>query len=674
MSAAMTPSHDWYHERRYVVVVDAGSSGSRLMVYSWRSAAWERDMRMARGEPLNVLPHLERGSGPTVSAPWQVKIEPGFSSFAGRTQDIRGYMDQLLTYVRSVVPPDALPHTPIYIMATAGMRMLKPEVRQAILLETCRVIREQPFYFASDLQDYAGADTDTACGGHVRVITGEEEGMLGWLAVNYLMHEFGPQASTVGFLDMGGASSQIAFVPDSHYENQRDLFHVTLHRLDASVDMHNVFVTTFLGYGTNAARTRYLYALAERLGAPMTLPDPCLPKGLRIPMENGASTVHGTGSYADCLAEQQLLLDRQAKCSQLPCPFHGVHVPPIDFHKKPFVGVSEYWYSTDDVFRMGGVYDHDQFHRMASDFCASDWSALESKWNAHEYPEQVTSSRLQMQCFKSAWMSTILHEGFQLPRASNLTTFQSLNSLHGLSVSWTLGKALLEASRDVSTLKPVPAAPSAPFSWVLWIGVGLALFFVYRKLYRRTNWLPLRDRDPTEAHDLTVTIPTNDDGAVASPPSRRPSAVRIVPRHLACERPEQLANAGFPSISKAGAPTLMTQLDASTAVVPTGVSRTSSPSSFAPRTPTYNPEAASSDAYVMSTSVALGRARSPMPPASPAIPSPSMTPLKHARASPSHLGTPTSATASFSTEIRGRVSPAPPWTEREANATSEFRM
>ena len=144
------------------------------MVYSWRNAAWERDMRMAQGEPLNVLPLLERGSGPSVSAPWQVKIEPGFSSFAGRTQDIRGYVNQLLTHVRSVVPPNALPQTPIYIMATAGMRMLKPEVRQAILLETCRVIREQPFYFDPDVQDYAGADTDTACGGHVRVITGEE--------------------------------------------------------------------------------------------------------------------------------------------------------------------------------------------------------------------------------------------------------------------------------------------------------------------------------------------------------------------------------------------------------------------------------------------------------------------------------------------------------------------
>ena len=164
MSAATTPSHEWYHHRRYVVVVDAGSSGSRLMVYSWRNAAWERDMRMAQGEPLNVLPHLERGSGPSVSAPWQVKIEPGFSSFAGRTQDIRGYVNQLLTHVRSVVPPNALPQTPIYIMATAGMRMLKPEVRQAILLETCRVIREQPFYFDPDVQDYAGADTDTACG------------------------------------------------------------------------------------------------------------------------------------------------------------------------------------------------------------------------------------------------------------------------------------------------------------------------------------------------------------------------------------------------------------------------------------------------------------------------------------------------------------------------------
>ena len=164
------------------------------------------------------------------------------------------------------------------------------------------------------------------------------------------------------------------------------------------------------------------------------------------------------------------------------------------------------------------MYDHDQFHSAATEFCASDWRDLESKLQRHQYPEQLTLSRLQMQCFKAAWMSTILHEGLRLPRVSNTSSFQSINHVRGLSVSWTLGKALQEASRDVQMSQFPPlssrrAVVSNATTIVLFVMVCIAIYVVWRRMYRcHGRWTPLStkggdDDDRTEEHSLVVTMP-----------------------------------------------------------------------------------------------------------------------------------------------------------------------
>jgi len=83
----------------------------------------------------------------------------------------------------------------------------------------------------------------------------------------------------------------------------------------------------------------------------------------------------------------------------------------------------------------------------------------------------VELSRLEMQCFKAAWVANILHNGIGLPRivdpggndsthgeeveaqAKNKglgkPTFQSLDTVGNIAISWTLGKMVLEASKEV---------------------------------------------------------------------------------------------------------------------------------------------------------------------------------------------------------------------------------
>jgi golgi apyrase len=387
-----------------------------------------------------------------------------------------------------------VPSTPIYVLATAGMRLLPDDQRIAVLRSTCSFIRSNYQFYLPD------------CAENVRVITGEEEGLFGWIAVNYLMdgfdaHEHGTDqgSSTYGFLDMGGASTQIAFEPNAveQVRHADNLVEVNLRLLNGRDVFHPVFVTTWLGFGTSKARDRYVDQEVTRyrrevetsnpvdgssshLGSenPVTLiQDPCLPRHLNLAETRYPGyALQGAGDFRACVERTLPLLNKDAKCYDDPCLFDGVHVPPIDFSVNHFIGISDYWYSTQDVWRMGGIYDFVEFEKKALEFCSRDWSDIARDYSEGTHWPGLELSRLEMQCFKAAWIVNVLHDGIGVPRlgldaggrgdsvdhtgeavgkagekgfADVPPPFQSLNEVGDVSVSWTLGKMVLEVSRSI---------------------------------------------------------------------------------------------------------------------------------------------------------------------------------------------------------------------------------
>jgi len=401
------------------------------------------------------------------------------------------------------------------------MRLLVPEEQAAILTHTCHYLRS--FNFKVD----DPSETLGPCGRSVRIITGEEEGLFGWIAVNYLMDGFRSKLSsnskereketdflrtTYGFLDMGGASTQIAFEPSAEHENDvkgKGLVDVRLRLLSGEEIRHKVFVTTWLGYGTNQARERYVKKMIqefEETRATVEILDPCLPKGLKI-TESATKiagtatklyTLTGTGSFQHCVRKTAPLLNKDSPCPDSPCPMNGTYVPPIDFSVSHFIGVSEYWYSSEHIFGLGGAYDFVQYERAAVEFCGRHWTGIEKQHEESRKKHQlggdgevmkdgkvvgidlwgpkVETPRLQMQCFKAAWIVNVLHEGLGMPRIvdpeGNGTTkgdqvaeqaqqkglgrpptFQSVDIVNDTAISWTLGKMVLEASKEVLPIK-----------------------------------------------------------------------------------------------------------------------------------------------------------------------------------------------------------------------------
>ncbi|KAL7746232.1 Golgi apyrase [Sorochytrium milnesiophthora] len=523
---------------RYVVVIDAGSSGSRVQVLRW---ATDQD-------------HVHKSGIPRIEArhDWQYKVEPGISAYHSNTDAAGRGLRPLLDFASSLVPQADIRDTELLLFATAGMRLLPDSVQRDILASVCRFARTN---YAFRLAD---------CSDQISVISGEQEALYGWVAVNYLLDRFdrAHAKETFGFMDMGGASTQIAFEPaaDVAAEHAHDLTRVTLNTIDGRKLEYNVFVSTWLGYGTTEARRRYVEALVTRkLGtlqvgegtdaeaAPeqpaahyvdettgrsgLLLQDPCLPHGLILlddTRNSGSPDGHieavfleGTGSYDQCLRDTMPTLNKAMPCTGSPCTFDGRHVPPLDFDQHHFVGVSEYWYSSHDMLDLGGHYVPEVHRSRSQQLCKTPWAELERNVLNKSYPNKMIElNRAHYQCFKAAWITNIIHEGFGLPSSTlpkdfdplrhqvcplpphsdvedlypssplvNTTCytpkhsgFRTLDTVNDIQISWTLGAILLRAGLQSSpsaaaadsVVTPVVSAAHPP----VWLAVGLLLFLL----------------------------------------------------------------------------------------------------------------------------------------------------------------------------------------------------
>lgn len=195
-----------------LAVVDAGSTGSRLHLYSF-----DRDKT---NTPIRI------------KELWSKKINPGFSTLEPRQEQIDNYLNTLFASATEQ-------NIPVYFYATAGMRLLpQPKQQQLYAL----------------LQNWFQSNPNWQLRSS-KTITGTEEGVFGWLAINY---ETGAlrtnRAKLAGVLDIGGASTQVSFpvIQDSLIA-QGDLLAINVYG-----KQFKVYVHSFLGLGQNEVSHQFL--------------------------------------------------------------------------------------------------------------------------------------------------------------------------------------------------------------------------------------------------------------------------------------------------------------------------------------------------------------------------------------------------------------------------------
>jgi Golgi nucleoside diphosphatase len=239
---------------------------------------------------------------------------------------------------------------------------------------------------------------------------------------------------------------------------------------------HKIFVTTFLGFGTNEARRRHIGAFLADATPPKTtnehdkltiVRDPCLNPGLLYSSDN--ITLEGTGDFAACQQRTLPLLNLTVACTLPPCLFNGVHSPGIDYQRNQFIGISEYWHSIHDTLGLSGAYFADEYERIASLFCARHWKDIQSEHVHGHTHTKIELDRLKWQCFKAAWLSNVLHHGMGVPKESKdmghyrndtSSVFQSVDKVGMYSVTWTLGAVLLDVVR-------IPPVKEGGWGWLI---------------------------------------------------------------------------------------------------------------------------------------------------------------------------------------------------------------
>mmetsp|Transcript_11204 Transcript_11204/g.20289 ORF Transcript_11204/g.20289 Transcript_11204/m.20289 type:complete len:1143 (-) Transcript_11204:194-3622(-) len=156
-------SHD-----SFISVINFGSSGSRIYIYSYQK---RKDLLVPRLHelPPTLASHLKPIS--TKSAYNRIETRPGVAeAFANGKNVTEQLLKPLIVWARAVIPTEVLSQTPIIALATAGVRKLPLEDQNNLLKEIRATLSQSGFKFEP---------------GWARTIDGEEEGLFGWVALNY---------------------------------------------------------------------------------------------------------------------------------------------------------------------------------------------------------------------------------------------------------------------------------------------------------------------------------------------------------------------------------------------------------------------------------------------------------------------------------------------------------
>ncbi|XP_045702063.1 ectonucleoside triphosphate diphosphohydrolase 2 [Phyllostomus hastatus] len=436
---------------KYGIVLDAGSSHTAMFVYKW----WADKENGTGIVGQHTSCHVDGG---------------GISSYADNPAGAGESLVKCLEQAVQEVPEERHAGTPLYLGATAGMRLLnltRPEASAKVLEAVTQKLTKCPF-------DFRGA----------RILSGQDEGVFGWVTTNYLLENFikyswagqwyPTKKGTLGAMDLGGASTQITFETASPIEDRANEV-----RLRLFGRQHRVYTHSFLCYGLNQV-------LQKLLAGALQTPNgthPCWPQGYSKEVElqqvyetpctaalrprsfdtSRKVTLRGIGNPALCHSLVERLFDFSS-CPFSRCSFNRVFQPPV---AGDFMAFSAFFHTVDflrSVMRLP-VTSLEELMNSAVTVCQRTWSQLKAL-----SPSPREEDRLSSYCAGAMFVYQLLSRGYRFDEpAFSRVTFEK--KVGDTAVGWALGY-MLNLTNMIPAEQPVLRKGINFVSW----NILLALF------------------------------------------------------------------------------------------------------------------------------------------------------------------------------------------------------
>ncbi|KAH8608333.1 putative GDA1 CD39 (nucleoside phosphatase) family [Trypanosoma vivax] len=418
--------------KRYSVIFDAGSTGSRVHVYRFGlTATRQGTAALNQSQGNSLLSNLR------IEDELFLENHQPLSSFEDLTEAAAS-LKPLLEAARQRVPAELHACAGIELKATAGLRRVGSERAEKILAAVRREFQLHPFWLRSELDA-------------VRILEGREEGPLAWLTVNFLLGSLGADGKTATILDLGGGSTQIVMHPaNKDVLNGHDEFS---HAFNINGRSIVVYQHSYEGYGLNAAREQLLAAVSSSLhsstgdtvtSSMLKVEFPCFPIGYshkESGVSNGLLSQGVVPSLQACIdLFRRYVVRADDPCSSSSCSFNGVFQPDVTTSVSGPVYAFSFYYDLlrphvpggTDVVRLQDVIDIADHVCRVAEFEAG--AKRSDNLNASS-----PSLKPEWECLHHSYIVALLRYGFRFSPQQEL---HIAKKIAGFETSWSLGASI----------------------------------------------------------------------------------------------------------------------------------------------------------------------------------------------------------------------------------------
>lgn len=412
---------------KYAVVMDAGSTGTRVHIYSW--------------DPSDAFRSIHQ----IASTKYRIPL----SSLVDKRPEIEDLIKAMVDYADVHIPAKFRSMSTVCLKATAGLRKLSIDHQHFLMSEVQEILGQSGYQFIP---------TDTG------VIPGHEEALYDYMAAVVALEQV-----EIGVLDMGGASKQLSYilgepkdvyppivkaeadfngenVPSQGFQSAQCMPDYVI-RFPGTVKRTGLVARSIQGLGLLSAMDFILDIYMSKDSTDGTpVMHPCLAVGshLKGSIHEYDHPIDGYGNVTECYELiRHHFLDKIAAEIDLEC---------LQKHKpKKFVALDNF----PKLIEMLGLMDtkknsFDSVNKITPqsvldaghEICSMSWEELLSR-----FPSSYPAYRAQRACFGSAYIYFFMKDVYGIEDHSP-GEFFPLDSHNDLELSWVLGAVAMSTHED----------------------------------------------------------------------------------------------------------------------------------------------------------------------------------------------------------------------------------